>query len=85
MKNRRRFSCSEFTFKTFFGSHIYNIVMHMRDVFLCGAMRGSSVGNHPIKVRKFPNVFSSRIQKHISKPASLKKDKNILEIKRTEK
>lgn len=32
-EKKQVFSCSELTFKTFFGSHIYNDVIHMRDVF----------------------------------------------------
>lgn len=30
------FQRSKFTFKTFFGSHIYNTDMHSGRVFLCG-------------------------------------------------
>lgn len=62
VETKRRFSLVvNSLLKTFFGSHIYNCVIHMTDVFLCGAMRGSSVGNYPIKDGKFPNVFTSRI------------------------
>lgn len=48
----------------------------MRDVFLCGPMRGSSVGDYPIKVGTFPNVFASRSKvKKNNETLIIKKDK----------
>lgn len=61
----------------------------MRDVFLCGPTRGSKVGDYPIKVGTFPNVFASRskVKTHnetLIVKTKAKREEDIPVIKHTE-